>query len=98
MKKYLVIALLVIGVAGFPIVSKADERTVSAVKAVEVGNKVCPVSGEAIDSDSGMAAVQVEHNGKLYNLCCAMCEGDFKADPAKYSKIADDEVAKEKAN
>ncbi|MBF0570217.1 MAG: YHS domain-containing protein, partial [Candidatus Omnitrophica bacterium] len=34
----------------------------------------------------------VEYKGKLYNLCCPGCISRFKADPEKYSKIAQDEV------
>ena len=69
-------------------------------KAVEVGNKICPVSGEKIPAPSEKSAmgeaVKYEYNGKIYNLCCPMCVKDFKGNPEKYSKIADDEVAKNK--
>ena len=71
-----------------------------STKAVEVGNKICPVSGEKIpapDEKGAMGeAVKYEYNGKIYNLCCSMCVKDFKRNPEKYSKIADEEVAKEK--
>ena len=60
----------------------------------EVGNKICPVSGEKV-GEMGQV-VRYEYNGKIYNLCCKMCVKDFKKNPAKYSKIADEEVAKEK--
>ena len=74
----------------------------TAPKAVEVGNKICPVSGDEIPApgekgDMGDEPVKYEYNGKIYNLCCKMCIKDFKKDPEKYSKIADDEVANEKA-
>ena len=76
------------------------EMDSESTKAVEVGNKICPVSGEEIpvpDEKSEMGeAVKYEYKGKVYNLCCPMCVKDFKKDPEKYSKIADDEVAKEK--
>ena len=68
--------------------------------AVEVGNKICPVSGENIPAPGEKGemgeAVKYEYNGKIYNLCCPMCIKDFKKNPEKYSKIAEDEVAKEK--
>ena len=71
-----------------------------STKAVEVGNKICPVSGEKIPAPGEKGemgeAVQYEYNGKIYNLCCPMCIKDFKKNPEKYSKIAEDEVAKEK--
>ena len=77
-----------------------QEGTEANSKAVEVGNKICPVSGDKIPvpgekGDMG-EAVKYEYNGKIYNLCCKMCVKDFKKNPAKYSKIADEEVAKEK--
>jgi YHS domain-containing protein len=72
----------------------------TSTKAVEVGNKICPVSGEKIPAPGEKGemgeAVKYEYNGKIYNLCCPMCVKDFKKNPEKYSKIADDEVAKEK--
>ena len=72
-----------------------------STKAIEVGNKICPVSGDKIPAPGekgtmGDEPVKYEYNGKIYNLCCPMCIKDFKKNPEKYSKIADDEVAKEK--
>lgn len=61
-----------------------------------VGNKVCPVSGEAIGGDMG-EGVKLVYNGKIYNLCCPMCQKSFRQEPEKFSKIAEDEVATEKA-
>lgn len=61
---------------------------------VEVGNKFCPVSGEEVGKMGD--PVKHEYKGKIYNLCCAMCTKDFKKDPEKYSKIAEDEVAAKK--
>lgn len=49
---------------------------------IDVGNKICPVSGEKIGSHG--KAYKVEHDGKSYNLCCKMCAKDFKKDPEKY--------------
>lgn len=63
-------------------------------KAVEVGNKICPVSRNKV-GEMG-ESVKYEYKGKIYNLCCPMCVKDFKKNPEKYSKIADEEVAKEK--
>lgn len=51
------------------------------IKAVEIENKICPVSGKEIKKDE---AVKVEHEGKIYNLCCKMCVKDFKKNPQKY--------------
>ncbi|MBU1887686.1 MAG: YHS domain-containing protein [Candidatus Omnitrophica bacterium] len=51
---------------------------------IDVGNKICPVSGGLID-DSMMKATY-EYEGKTYNFCCAMCIDAFKADPEQYIK------------
>ncbi len=58
---------------------------------VEVGNKICPVSKQAVDAMG--SPVQYEYKGRVYNLCCRMCLRDFKKDPEKFSRIADQEVA-----
>ncbi len=63
-------------------------------KSVEVGNKLCPVSGEKVGTMG--KGVQYKYNGKIYNLCCPMCKKDFKNNPDKFSKIAEEEVAAEK--
>lgn len=55
-----------------------------------VGNKICPVSGEKVGQMG--ETVQIEYNGKIYNLCCDMCKKDFLKNPEKYSKIAEEEV------
>ena len=59
----------------------------------EVGNKLCPISGEKVGEMGEV--VKVEHNGKVYNLCCKMCIKDFKKDPEKYIKKIEEQ---EKAN
>ena len=60
-------------------ISRAEENAAPAAQApVEVGNKICPISGEALME--GQEA-KVEYNGKIYNLCCAACTKDFLKDP-----------------
>lgn len=59
--------------------------------AVEVGNKICPVSGENIEAMG--EGFKYEYNGKIYNFCCSMCLKDFLKDPEKYSKIAEESAA-----
>ncbi len=58
-----------------------------------VGNKLCPVTGNPVDDGSMGEVVKYVYNGKIYNLCCKMCSKDFKKDPEKFSKIAEDEAA-----
>ncbi len=62
-----------------------------AQKAVNVGNKICPVSGEKINEKT---KATYEYQGKIYNFCCAACIDDFKKDPVKYIKIVSEETQK----
>jgi YHS domain-containing protein len=59
---------------------KEGEKVEAAV--VEVGNKICPVSGRPIGSMG--EGVTYAYQGKKYQLCCAGCIEKFKADPEKY--------------
>ena len=61
-------------------------------KAVDVGNKVCPVSGEKIDEK---LKATYEYKGKIYNFCCPMCIDEFKKDPEKYLKKVEEELRSE---
>ena len=84
----MVLMLSVVSVPAFAAeAAKADQ----AAQPVAVNNKLCPVSGEEVGKMGD--PVTIEHNGKIYNLCCSMCAKDFKKNPEKYSKIAEDEVA-----
>lgn len=71
--------------------AESDGMTHASVKKAEVGNKICPVSGEKLGQD-GMEPVSYEYEGKIYNFCCASCIEEFKKDPQKYIKIAESEV------
>ena len=70
--------------------SATTAQATTETQAVKVGNKNCPVSGEEVGGHGPV--VEIEHNGKIYNLCCAMCKKDFLKDPDKYiQKIKDTE-------
>jgi YHS domain-containing protein len=58
--------------------------------AIEVGNKICPVTKRKI-GEMGPPA-KFTYNGKIYNLCCPMCANSFNKNPKKYSKIAEQQV------
>lgn len=60
-----------------------------AAKAQDVGNKICPVSGEKIDEKT---KATYEYEGKIYNFCCPMCIEEFKKDPGKYIKKVEEEL------
>lgn len=62
---------------------------------VNVGNKICSVSGEKIDEKT---KVTYEYEGKIYNFCCASCVDDFKKDPKKYIKKMEEEKLQGKSN
>ena len=67
---------------------ETGKETVSG-KAVNVGNKICPVSGEKIVEK---LKATYEYNGKVYNFCCPACIGEFKKDPQKYIKKVEAEL------
>ncbi len=76
-------------------------KEAKSAKAVEVGNKFCPVTGDKVPAPGekgtmGDEPVKYEYNGKIYNLCCKMCVKDFKKNPGKYSAIAEKEINRKK--
>ncbi len=104
-KLLVVTALGVLAISGYALAGYADEATTEAPAAVtevapaaeapaavEVGNTVCPVEGNAIEMGK---EAKVEYNGKIYNLCGAMCEQAFLADPEKYIATLGEEKAVE---
>lgn len=75
--------------------AQAADEPMDKQKAVDAGNKICPVSTRAVDEK---LKATYEYEGKIYNFCCAMCIDDFKKYPRKYIKIVEKEIqeAKEK--
>lgn len=80
----LIAAVVVVGI----LISGAAYAVSEKAAIVDVGNKICPVSGQAVDGKTF-----TEYNGKRYGFCCAMCPATFAGDPEKYSAIADKEAA-----
>lgn len=71
-----------------------ESPSTQASKAVDIGNKICPVSGDEIKEDS---KVTYEYEGKVYNFCCAGCIEPFKKNPQEYiNKVSDELNAKVK--
>lgn len=62
--------------------------------AIEVGNKICPVSGGKVGAMG--PAVQHEFKGKIYNFCCAGCVEPFEKDSEKYVKIVEEQMRQHK--
>jgi len=69
--------------------AQATVATEQKQKAVDVGNQICPVSGEEINPQ---IKATYEYQGKIYNFCCAGCIKDFKKDPQKYIKKVEEEL------
>jgi len=91
MNKMLVTLALVFGIIGLVAAKSFAEEV------VKVGNKICPISGEAI-GEGGMAGQQetVEYKGKAYNICCSMCKKDFLKDPEAAIKKMEEKEAEMK--
>ena len=70
--------------------NSSGSSQMSAGQPIDVGNKICPVSGRPIGVMG--PGVQYVYNGKIYHLCCGGCIGNFESDPGKYSKIAEAEA------
>ncbi|MFH0877876.1 MAG: hypothetical protein V1863_06625 [Candidatus Omnitrophota bacterium] len=72
------------------------EATPMVEAAVNVGNKVCPVTDMAI-AEGDMGKYTVEYEGKIYNLSGAECKEEFLKDPAKYISKINEELEGEEA-
>lgn len=95
-----VVVLVVVGMSGVSFAmcgmcgtrEKHEAAAPAQTKAVNAGNKICPVLGEKIDANS---KITQEYNGKNYNLCCPKCVSEFQKDPKKFAEIADKQVSSE---
>ena len=90
--KSLILTLAILGLSSGVVLAQEGKH-----QAVEVGNKICPVSGDKVPAPGekgtmGDKPVKIGYKGKIYNLCCSMCVKDFKKNPKKYGAIADKEV------
>jgi YHS domain-containing protein len=72
------------------IIAQHHEEKMVKSEAMNIGNTICPVSGESVETMG--KPYHVEYNGKVYNLCCKACAETFKKNPEQYSKIAEKEV------
>ena len=72
------------------IFAQTAPMSAAVAQPVEVGNKHCPVSGREVGVMG--PAYKYTYNGKVYNLCCAGCPKTFASNPAKYTKIAQDDA------
>ena len=61
---------------------------------IDVGNKICPVTGEQID---GTNKATYKYEDKIYNFCCAGCIEEFNKEPQKYIDKVNAELEAAKA-
>lgn len=73
--------------------SMIGEMDEEGAPVIEVGNSVCPVSGEKVGTMGPV--VKYEYKGKIYNLCCEGCVSSFKKDPEKYVAIVEKNMVAE---
>ncbi len=97
----LIAGLFVLGITGVSFAQTESQKEPAAaeistveqsLKAINAGNKICPVSGEKINEETKAA---YEYQGKIYNFCCPACIEDFKKDPKKYIKKVEEELQAE---
>lgn len=84
-----VIGFFVFAALGISFAQETQVDTQTNVQAVDLGNKICPVSGEKIDEKT---KTTYEYQGKIYNFCCPVCIEDFKKDPEKYIQKIEEEL------
>lgn len=100
MKIILVAVMIIFGVSGMSFAMSCDmgshndsgqayaQDAEEGSKAIGVGNKICPVGGEAVDGRT-----TYEYKGKIYNFCCPMCIDEFKRNPDKYAAKAEEDAS-----
>lgn len=86
--------LLLIGGQAVLAQNVSEETKAAAVvsKPRDVGNKICPVTGEKIDEKT---RVTYEYEGRIYHFCCPGCIDEFKKDPQEYIKKIKEQASAE---
>ena len=62
----------------------------SETASLQIWNKVCPVEGSKVKSDSP----SFEYNGNLIGFCCEDCTSKFKRNPETYLKNLNEDGSK----
>jgi len=70
--------------------SKINMDENSETAAIQIWNKVCPVEGSTVKSDSP----SFEYNGNLIGFCCEDCTAKFKRNPETYLKNLNEDGSK----
>ncbi len=71
----------------------ATDSAAGAADKIDVGNKICPMEGMAIEDGKGFP---VEYKGKIYHVCSAACVTAFNKDPEAAVKKVEEELSKKK--
>jgi YHS domain-containing protein len=77
--KKMIVFVIILALMMPVMVSPAFAATKINANIVNVGNKLCPVSGDPVSGHNF-----VVYQGKRYGLCCPKCRKPFLADPEKY--------------
>jgi YHS domain-containing protein len=70
--------------------SEANMEKKNEKEVVQIWNKVCPVEGGIVKSESPA----FEYNGKLIGFCCEGCGSNFKKNPETYLKNLNEDGSK----
>ncbi|MBK9098067.1 MAG: YHS domain-containing protein [bacterium] len=70
--------------------SEANLETNEDAAVVQIWNKVCPVEGSKVKSDSP----STEYNGMLIGFCCEDCTSKFIKNPETYLKNLNEDGSK----
>lgn len=101
MKKLMVTLVILafafpVWVPGLSAQAAEGEAVMEQEVVVEVGNKVCPVTGNPVSGKDF-----VEYKGKRYGICCPACKDKFLADAdamvAKVEELGKEVAAKAEA-
>lgn len=87
-------AIVIAGLFIATAVHAAPEETAGSAQQeapaiVDVGNKICPLTGENVDGKSFYV-----YKGRRYGVCCPECAVSFAEDPETYAMIADKAVSR----
>jgi len=79
--------VLAAGCKSEPQPAATGKAPAAAVAKTEIAQKLCPVTGDAINPD-----IFVDYNGRRIYFCCDMCPPQFKKEPEKYLKKLDEQM------
>lgn len=95
LSRFMLMAVLTLGLTSTALAAgEAVTDTTETMDTMDMGNKICPISGEAVGGKMGEPFV-VEYKGHKINLCCEMCKKDFEKDPELYMQKIHEQMMEE---